>query len=174
MTACVLHSLLIVFEPSPSQRVASTRGWQTWQNYRKGHDLFIGFPASRNLHRAASLSLVLHDWICLLSLIHFYNVCLEFTFFFGAGWINAAEICLMLLYVADILLKVGCQHTRTHAHIYASGEQSAACWVALGIWPLLVVFSAHTWIGVRTWATLRWHIWERVPSFRWKAPKRSA
>ena len=47
MTACVLHSLLIVFEPPPSERVASNR-----------------------------------------------------------GWINAAEIFLMLLYVADILLKV--------------------------------------------------------------------
>ncbi|CAK8986306.1 Two pore calcium channel protein 1A (Voltage-dependent calcium channel protein TPC1A) (NtTPC1A) [Durusdinium trenchii] len=47
MTACVLHSLLIVFEPAPSERVSGTR-----------------------------------------------------------GWINAAEILLMLLYVADILLKV--------------------------------------------------------------------
>lgn len=48
MTACVLHSLLIVFEPAPSEQVAQARGWT-----------------------------------------------------------NVAETVLILLYVADILLKAG-------------------------------------------------------------------
>ena len=57
MTACVLHSLLIVFEPLPSERTAAARG--------------------RALIAAGM----------------------------ARGWTNMAETLLILLYVADILLK---------------------------------------------------------------------